>query len=40
VQRANGGFVLMDSGGVPETVTPDQFGRVKEMFDEIKSKWA
>lgn len=40
VQRANGGFVLMDSGGVPETVTPDQFVRVKEMFDEIKAKWA
>lgn len=38
-RRAGGGFILMDSGGVPEHVTKDGFARVKEMFDEVKAIW-
>jgi uroporphyrinogen decarboxylase len=37
VQETGGGFILMDSGGVPEDCTPDQFRRLRDLLEEVKN---
>ena len=39
VKEAGGGFILMDSGGIPEYVTPEGFSRIRELFEEIKTAY-
>jgi uroporphyrinogen-III decarboxylase len=36
VRDTGGGFILMDSGGVPENVTPEGFAYVKELFTSTR----
>lgn len=33
VNRTGGGFILMDSGGVPENVTVENFTKIKNLFE-------
>ena len=33
VNRAGSGFILMDSGGVPENVTAENFTKIKNLFE-------
>jgi len=39
VQETGGGFIIMDSGGVPENVTRQQFAAIRAMFDEVKETY-
>ena len=39
-EKAGGGFVLMDSGGVPENVTREGFERICAIFEEVKRVYA
>lgn len=38
-KRAGGGFILMDSGGVPENVTREQFEGIMALFAELKREY-
>ena len=36
VNRTGGGFILMDSGGVPENVTVENFTKIKNLFETVR----
>jgi len=38
-KNADGGFILMDSGGVPENVTKEQFERIRAIFHDVKAAY-
>lgn len=35
IKKTGGGFILMDSGGVPENVTTEDFKKIRNLFDRI-----
>jgi len=35
VNRADGGFILMDSERVPENVTVENFTKIKNLFETV-----
>lgn len=35
-KKTGGGFILMDSGGVPENMTFEKFAGIKELFESVK----
>ncbi len=37
VNKTGGGFILMDSGGVPENVTAGEFRRIKSLFERFSN---
>lgn len=39
VREAGGGMILMDSGGVPEDMTPERFRQLRTLFERIKGEW-
>jgi len=38
-EAAGGGFILMDSGGVPENVTKEQFDGIRTIFQDVKEAY-
>jgi len=37
IGRKGGGYIVMDTGGIPENVEPDAFNRFLEMSRRIRS---
>jgi len=37
IKNTGGGFILMDSGGVPENVTNERFKMIRDLFEYVKN---